>query len=111
MRVDPGAIRLLPLGVIDDGERDAVLATPAGVQELALAQDGNREASREPVEAHHRSIADAFKYRGGSVHPGILHAISWGVEGAPPRDPTELRMVGPEPTWATTSSTTELGSE
>ena len=95
-RLDKGSSRSnkpVSFGVVKDGKRDAVLDTPAGVQELTLAEDWDREPGRDVGEAHHRRAADTFQDRRGCVHPRILPPIPSGVERG--LDPVALESDGP----------------
>ena len=69
--VAPGRRTPRALGVVDDGERDAILDAAAGVQVLALDEHRDGGAPRERAKRHERRVADVIEDRGRG-HAGRL---------------------------------------
>ena len=57
----PGLQRPAPLGVLDQVQRRSVLDRPAGVKALHLDPQLARQMVPEPIEAHHRRMADGLE--------------------------------------------------
>ena len=65
--VEPGR-EAGPLGRLDHGRGRAVLHAPAGVEDLELGDERAGKVPADPVEAHHRGVADEVEERVGDLH-------------------------------------------